>query len=141
MGISFIFMYEKASLGISFIFLLTKMGHEKQIITNNNNHRTRLKPTRIVFSKYRTKQPGNKQLFFQSINQGPPLMSLLKYLCIPRKKKFKQDTLKLFNFCILDLCRSVSKKRAHVHARTLTHTHIKRENKRDISTCKVYMPL
>ena len=35
-------MYEKASLGISFIFLLTKMGHEKQIIiiiiTNNNNN-------------------------------------------------------------------------------------------------------
>ena len=45
MGISVIFMYEKASLGISFIFLLTKMGHEEQIIiiiiiiiiTNNNN--------------------------------------------------------------------------------------------------------
>ena len=45
MGISFNFMYEKASMGISFIFLLTKMGHEKQIIiiiiiiimiTNNN---------------------------------------------------------------------------------------------------------
>ena len=43
MVISFNFMYEKASLGISFIFLLTKTGHEKQIIITNN-HRTRLKP-------------------------------------------------------------------------------------------------
>ena len=48
--------------------------------------------------------------------------------------------MKLFNFCILDLCRSVSKKRAHVHARTRTHTHIKRENKRilafSVSMCQ-----